>query len=420
MKSELDCCLEVLASQRETVISLQTELTARQGLGPDNGGEGEAAKAAFIEELLHSYAVPEITHVDAPDARVSTGVRPNIVARIPGKSKRTLWLFGHMDVVPTGDLSLWSGNPWQVRVTDALGKEDPTGDWLIGRGVEDNQQAIVSALLLAHALHHTQATPELGLGMVFMADEETGNAYGMDYILATRPDLFAPDDLYIIPDAGSATGVAIEVAEKGMLWLKFTVTGKQCHASTPHKGINACVASAALTLALATLPQRFPQQNELFKPACSTFAPTRHDANVPNINTIPGKEVLYLDCRIIPGLTKQDVLEAINEICTTVQAQYQVHIEHEVVLDHPAEPVTALDSPVVLGLIQAARAEYGIEPQAVGIGGGTVAAALRHLGYAAVAWSRIENTCHSPDERARISSAIGDARTFARMLFAHE
>lgn len=420
MKTELDRCLDVLADQRDTVITLQTELTARRGLGPDNGGDGEAAKAAFIESLLHSYGVTDIVHVDAADERVNGGLRPNIVARVQGKSKRTLWLFGHMDVVPTGDLSLWSGDPWQVRVTDAQGNLDPAGDWLIGRGVEDNQQAIVSALLLAQALHQTQSTPELSLGMVFMADEETGNTYGMDYLLATRPDLFTPDDLYIIPDAGSATGVAIEVAEKGMLWVKFTVTGKQCHASTPHKGINACVASAALTLALAELPARFPQQNELFKPASSTFAPTRHDANVPNINTIPGKEVLYLDCRIVPELNKQAVLDAISAICATVAEQYHVQIAHELVLDHPAEPVTPLDAPVVTSLMRAARDEYGIAPQAVGIGGGTVAAGLRHLGRAAVAWSRIENTCHSPDERARISSAIGDARTFARMLFNHE
>ena len=46
----------------------------------------------------------------------------------------TLWTVGHMDVVPVGDLNLWSGDPFTLRVD---------GDTLIGRGVEDNHQGIV-------------------------------------------------------------------------------------------------------------------------------------------------------------------------------------------------------------------------------------------------------------------------------------
>ena len=156
-------CLQHIASQRGRVIELQTALTAFRALGPENGGDGEHAKAAYIEEQLRACGVTDITHVDSPDARVTSGLRPNIVARIPGASPRTLWIFGHMDVVPPGDAASWHGDPWQVRVD---------GDSLVGRGVEDNQQAIVSALLVAEALHALRITPPLTLGMVFMADAE--------------------------------------------------------------------------------------------------------------------------------------------------------------------------------------------------------------------------------------------------------
>ena len=42
-------------------------------------------------------------------------------------------------------------------------------------------------------------------------------------------------------------GSEIEIAEKSILWLRFRVRGKQCHASTPQKGINAFEAGAELT-----------------------------------------------------------------------------------------------------------------------------------------------------------------------------
>ena len=70
-----------------------------------------------------------------------------------------------------GEASLWATDPWTLHVD---------GDTLIGRGVEDNQQAIVSSLLVAEALKKFSVTPALSLGLLFAADEETGSKYGLD------------------------------------------------------------------------------------------------------------------------------------------------------------------------------------------------------------------------------------------------
>ena len=104
--------------------------------------------------------------------------------------------------------------------------------------VEDNQQAIVSSLLVAEALKKHSVTPALSLGLLFAADEETGSKYGLDYVLREHADLFKPGDLFLIPDFGEPDGSLIELAEKSMFWLKITVTGKQCHASRPSQGNN--------------------------------------------------------------------------------------------------------------------------------------------------------------------------------------
>ena len=115
MHKDMDALLHGLAGREDRVVTLQSALTACPALGPDNGGDGEQAKAAIIAAWLKACGIKDLVHVDAPDSRVSSGVRPNLVARIPGRTKRTLWLFGHMDVVPPGDHSALQNDPWQVR-----------------------------------------------------------------------------------------------------------------------------------------------------------------------------------------------------------------------------------------------------------------------------------------------------------------
>lgn len=389
------------------VIELQTALTASRALGPENGGQGELEKILYISRCLQAYGISDLTRLDAPDTRVDCGFRPNLVARIAGRSPRTLWLFGHTDVVSPGDVTAWTTDPWQVR---------REGDWLYGRGVEDNQQAIVSMLLLAEALQQTKTVPALSLGMVFMADEETGSNYGLGHVLAAAPEIFSPHDLYIVPDAGSSRGDMIMVAEKGQLWLKVWTKGQQCHASTPHKGRNAFLAASDMVLACHQgLAARFPEEDELFRPRASSFVPSKHEANVDGINILPGSDVFYLDCRLVPKVAHEAVLRETRCIASEIASRHGVEISVEVVQSQNAS-ATSPDSPVVTALQAAVSSIYGVAARPVGIGGATVAALLRQKDLPTAVWACIANTCHQPDERASIRAACTDAQVFAHIL----
>ena len=103
--------IESMGQQRDKVIEYQTRMTELPALGPENGGTGEMPKALYLEGLLRELGVTDILRIDAPDPRVPDGVRPNVVARIPGASPRRLWILGHMDVVPPGELSYWKTDP---------------------------------------------------------------------------------------------------------------------------------------------------------------------------------------------------------------------------------------------------------------------------------------------------------------------
>jgi len=398
-----------ISNYEKEAIDYETRLTAIPALGPENDGEGEVKKAEYIKTVLEEkLKADEILEINAPDTRVASGIRPNLVAKFKGKNHdRTIWIMAHMDVVPPGELSLWSGDPWTVRVED--GK-------VIGRGVEDNQQGMVSGFLAVQALREEGVTPEYDVALLLVADEETGSKYGLEYIATNHPELFRKEDIIIIPDAGNEDGTMIEVAEKSILWTKFRTIGKQCHGSTPEKGINAHRAGANLIVRLDDLYKIFDKNDPLFDPPISTFEPTKKEPNVANVNTIPGEDIFYQDARILPDYALADVEKKIQEMIGEIEQKFGVKIETDSPQREEAAPPTPPDAPVVKALQKAIREVYGREGKPMGIGGGTVAAFLRHAGFHAAVWSTMDELAHQPDEYAKIENILGDAKVFAHIF----
>jgi len=395
---------------RNEVIELQRGLVAIPALSPEYGEApevtGEARKVEFLEGYLRGHGFTHLERIDAVDDRVPGTIRPNLIARIPGRStKRTVWVMAHTDVVPPGDLDKWSSKPFEIRVD---------GDLIYGRGAEDNHQGLVSGVMAARALLESETVPAHDLALLFVADEECGSVYGIQHVLE-HSNPFGPDDLIFVPDGGAADGSEIEVAEKSIMWVKFKTTGIQTHASTPERGKNAMRAGAHLIVALDRLHELFDRTDPVFVPPTSTFEPTKKEANVPNINTIPGDDVFYLDCRILPCYPLDEVEQAIRTMVDEVGKRFGVSIEMGFTQREEASPPTPVDAPVVRRVATAVREVYGVEAHPVGIGGGTVAAYLRHRGLPCVVWSKMDETMHGPNESTRISNILGDAKVIAHV-----
>lgn len=399
---------EAIDRMRDEMVALQTEMVAIPALGPDNDGDGEAAKADFLQKWMKKHiGFDRLERHDAPDERVPGGKRPNIVAVMEGTSgERTIWVMGHLDVVPPGDLGKWKTDPWQA--TEIDGK-------LYGRGTEDNHHGIVTPLFALKAIREIGAPLPFNVGLALVADEETGSRYGIQHLIE-KGGFFKPGDYIVVPDAGEPDGGMIEVAEKSIYWLKIETAGEQCHASTPAAGINAHFAAAHLITRLHALHDAFPQRDEVFDPPISTFQPTKKEANVPNINTIPGDDVFYLDMRILPGISLDDVDAEIRRIADGVEREFGVTVTTSSAQKEVAAPATPADAPVVKALAAAIRDVYEIEARPMGIGGGTVAAFFRRSGIGAVVWSKIEDMAHQPNEYTKIENMTGDAKVFAHLF----
>ncbi|SDL13844.1 succinyl-diaminopimelate desuccinylase [Maridesulfovibrio ferrireducens] len=401
--------LSKIDALKDTALELHSKLVSIPAIGPTNNGGGEKDKADFLTSYLKEHGFGEVKSYNAPDDRVECGYRPNLVTILPGQDRsKTLWIISHMDVVPVGDLSLWDNDPFTL-VQD--------GDDIYGRGTEDNHQGIVSSILAARALKECGMTPGCNVGLIFVSDEETGSEYGLEYMLKEHENLFKKNDLFLVPDSGSADSSMVEVAEKSTIWLKVTVEGKQCHASTPEHGVNSLVAAAALIVEIPELHFHFDEQDELFSPPYSTFTPTKKEANVENINTMPGKDVFYIDCRVLPNYDLKEVIEQVEGMGNYVAEEFGVKVTVEIDTKNQAAPQTSIDAEIVEKTIFAIKEIYGVDAKACGIGGGTVAAHLRERGYQAVVWSTLLNQAHQPNEKGSLANTLGDAKVMVLLPF---
>lgn len=375
-------------------------------INPADGGLGEYKKAQYMLEKLKQFALEEVKVYNSEDSSAECGVRPNIIVKIKGKTKKRLWIITHMDVVPVGDLSLWETNPFEAFIKD--GK-------LYGRGSSDNGQEIVASLYALLALLENKIIPQYEICLCMVASEEVGSEHGIRYLI--KQNLFNKEDLIVVPDAGSSDGSFIQIAEKSTCWIEFEVIGKQIHASTPNLGNNSCRVANELSVSLdMALHAAFPDTDNLFSPAFSTFEPTRRITNVENINTIPGRDLFCFDCRILPSINVEAISKIIDSEIKKFSERTKTKIQYRFIQREQAPTATPPDAPVVELLQNALQQVIPIAPKIGGIGGGTCAAYLRKEGIPVVVWAQEDAVAHMPNEYSKIEHMLNEAKVFALMM----
>ena len=401
----LDDAIKEIDRSRDELIQFMVEMLKIKAVNADQGGKGEYDRALFVQKRLEQLGM-KVTRHEVPDARVPQGVRMNLTTVLEGQdTSRTLWFAAHLDTVPEGSRELWSTDPFNPVVKD---------NKIFGRGAEDNGQAVGSTFFTLKALKSLRAKPRVNIGFAYVSDEESGSKYGVIPLVAK--DVFKSNDMAIVPDSGTPDGSQIEVAEKHILWLKFTTKGIQVHGSTPEKGLNANRVGMKLALQLdEMLHTKYSATDTLFDPPISTFEPTKHDANVDNVNTVPGLDVQYFDCRILPRYPLKEVMNNIEAVKAKVEKETHAQIEAKPIQYEENTAPTPIDSDVVQKLKAALKDLRGIDAKPVGIGGGTVGLYFRRKGIHTVVWSTIEDMAHQPNEYCKIDNMINDAKVFVHV-----
>lgn len=404
-----DTVFKEIERMRNEMTETLMELVRVPAIAPQSGGDGESKRAEKLVQILKTMGFTELRHVDADDERVPSRKRPNLIAYLNGETKERLWIITHLDVVPAGEEALWTvTKPFDPIVKD--GK-------IYGRGTEDNLQEMIASIYAAKALKNMGIKPKRTVALCFVADEENGSKFGIQYLIGQH--LFEKNDLVVVPDGGNGDGSFIEIAEKSSLWLKISTFGKQAHASRPSDGLNANRVGMEFALALdKMLHEKYPARDDYFEPPESTFEPTKKEKNVDAVNIVPGEDFTYFDCRILPRFDVEEVLKEINILAATFEKKTGARITIEVVSKTVAPQPTDANAKIVTMLREAVETIRGIKPKVGGIGGGTCAAYFRRVGIPAVVWSTADEMAHQPNEYARIENMVNDAKIFAQLAMA--
>jgi acetylornithine deacetylase/succinyl-diaminopimelate desuccinylase-like protein len=156
--------------------------------------------------------------------------RVNLVARLRGDgSQRPLLLSGHVDVVPV-EREHWTHDPFGGEVIDGE---------IWGRGALDMKGFLAMYLQVLMQVRRHRLPLKRDLILAAIADEEDGFTHGSRFLVDQHRDLI--DAEYGLTEGGAFTmhmGKArlymIQVAEKGVCWLRMTARGKPGHGSLPH------------------------------------------------------------------------------------------------------------------------------------------------------------------------------------------
>jgi acetylornithine deacetylase/succinyl-diaminopimelate desuccinylase-like protein len=282
--------------------------------------------------------------------------RANLVARIAGSGEGpSLTLLGHTDVVPV-DRTAWSVDPFTGTVQDG---------YVWGRGALDMKSQTICNVLAFALIARSGIRPRGDLVLIAEADEEEGSSgVGLPFVVGLRPDVRTD---YAINESSERLvlrdGRVVHlfgVAEKATMPVTVIARGRPGHASWPAAGDNALVRLAPaierlaahrpsgepapeFTLVLdALVPGDDPIERRLERagalhselPAIlgplrgSTVSPTMISA-ASALNIIPGRAELRLDCRVLPGVTPNELLGELRACLTGLELELELSAEPE-------------------------------------------------------------------------------------------
>ncbi|WHY75746.1 peptidase [Neobacillus sp. WH10] len=148
---------------------------------------------------------------------------PNLVAVLKGSGGgKSIILNGHIDVVPVGEESSWSHDPFSGLIE--CGK-------LYGRGATDMKGGNVALLMAIESLIENGIKLKGDVIFQSVIEEESGGAGTLAAVLRGYHA-----DGAIIPEP---TNMKVFPKQQGSMWFRITVTGKAAHGGTRYEGISA-------------------------------------------------------------------------------------------------------------------------------------------------------------------------------------
>ncbi|MGB0906351.1 MAG: succinyl-diaminopimelate desuccinylase [Maricaulaceae bacterium] len=330
----------------------------------------------------------------------------NLYGRL-GTAAPNFCFAGHTDVVPTGDPSKWTHDPFAADVTNGI---------LTGRGAADMKGAIAAFTSALAALLSEGWTPNGSISFLITGDEEGPAVNGTDKLLKAIAAEGEVIDHCLVgePTNPDALGDMIKNGRRGSLNAKIKVTGQQGHVAYPHRAINPVPVMMDLLAALKA--RKLDDGNDHFQP--SNLEITSINVDNKTHNVIAEEAFAQFNIRFNTEHRGDDLKAWINSEVADIQGEFNgkidadLRVTGEAFLTEPSDFTTVLQDAV--------EAVTGRRPELSTTGGTSDARYITH--YAPVAeFGLVGATMHQVNERvetADIDTLTAIYRHVLRAYFA--
>lgn len=373
----------------DAVVSLTQELVRLRSENPP-GRETEVVD--FLRGVFDGMGLGKGTVIEAaPD-------RPNLlVATGSDTGKPVLLVNGHLDTVPVRR-DAWRYDPFGGEVHDGR---------LYGRGAADMKGGVAAAIVALQVCRQLGLDLPAEIAFHLVADEELGGEHGTAALL--RAGLIRADAC-LDPEP---TGMALCLAERGLLFGRITTRGIPAHGSEPSRGRSAIITAAAIAQVLHD--NEFPQTPHPLLGTTTCNVGVIRGGSGPNV--VPEECELRFDRRVLPGDTEQSVVRGIVERIACLGLDPGT--DYDLAVDTFCEPSEIAENhPFVAEVGQSYAAMTGRSPQITGLPFTTDARFMRNdLAIPTVVLGPGElGVAHTVDEYVEVDSLLTAVAVYAHLF----
>lgn len=373
--------------QYTELLQLTSQLINQPSISP-NSAECFSLIKAFCANLgLHTQT---LDHNQTQNLFISTCT-----------SQQVFLLFcGHIDVVPPGDLNLWTSPPFQASVRE---------DILYGRGACDMKSSVAAMLV---ALKHCMSNPEFSVpvGLLLTSDEEDlaidGTRFAIEK-LTTQGYQFQ-HALVGEPTSQLTLGDTLKTGRRGSLTGSVTIIGTQSHVAYANPTVNPIFSLAGFIQ--RGLELHWDVGHPCFPATqfCVTHVQTPSGAS----NVTPASAQCHFNFRFNPSSSSTSLKK---QVCALLDDQ---PLPYEIMWNSPSEPFYKPPGKFCALLQTVIKKQCGIQPNFATNGGTSDARFIAPFVEEIVEFGPLNASAHAIDENIPLKDLYQLFETYQQILLA--
>ena len=373
-------------------VSLTADLVRCPSVTPEEGGAID-----LLEQLLEKNGFS--------CTRIVRGQVSNLFAKWgTGRNGRVFGFNGHTDVVPVGDLSSWTVDPFGAEIKEG---------YLYGRGATDMKSGV--AAFVASAIDFVSNKPPDGSIVITITGDEEGEAVdGTVAILDWMKQNGEKIDHCLVgePTSPSQMGEMMKIGRRGSMNAKITAIGIQGHSAYPDRANNPIVAMVKLLDKLES--HQLDVGTEHFDP--STLAITSVDTGNKASNVIPAVTKAAVNIRFNDSHSGSSLVSWLKDEIEKVSAEYGIKFE----TDFKISGESFITPPGELSdlISEAVKKELGVTPKLSTTGGTSDARFIKDM-CPVTEFGLVGKTMHAVDEKVETKQINQLKEIYYRILEAY-